>query len=132
MSKTIQFHIGMIIAAAFFLLISYLPYKSSVRALQDQHLIEVEIDDVSCRSYKSKSGFYFYYKEKYHHVDILGKSCNGLRDGDSYKLLYDKEGDKFKDLGYALMIRNRLKYYIIFFLLTLIPYPLVYRKFFKK
>ncbi|SFN72199.1 hypothetical protein SAMN05421738_1273 [Algoriella xinjiangensis] len=131
MKNIYQIQLGFIITAIALFIISYIPYNSSVRALENQQEIVVKISEVSCRSAKSVSGFYFFYNNKNYHVKILGKTCYKIHNGDNYKLLYDKKNDQFRDIEHALMIKNRLKYYIIFFLLTIIPYTFIYKILYK-
>ena len=128
MKNVYQIQLGFIITAIFLFIISYIPYNSSVRALENQQKIEVVIDEINCKSAKSVSGFYFYYKNKKYYVDTLGKACSKINKDDKYILLYDSMNDEFRDIEHALMIKNRLKYYIIFFLVTIIPYPLIFKK----
>ena len=127
--KIKEMQIGFIITALFLLIISYIPYNSSVRVLKEKQFVEIIIDEVSCKSYRSTSTVYFYYKEKQYHTKILGKSCEILNDGDKYKLLYDMKTDEFRDYNQALLVKNRLIYYVIFFIMTLIPYNFIWRKF---
>lgn len=132
MSKTIQFHIGMIIAAAFFLLISYLPYKSSVRAIDEKKIFAVSISKKSCYGGKPSNHIYFIKNDKEYKVKVVRSLCFNLNIGDKINVLYDHKDDKYWEPAQATFNVKRLKFFIIFFLLTLIPYPLVYRKFFKK
>ena len=128
MKNVYQIQLGFIITAIFLFIISYIPYNSSVRALENQQKIEVVIDEINCKSAKSVSGFYFYYKNKKYYADTLGKACSKINKDDKYILLYDSMNDEFRDIEHALMMKNRLKYYIIFFLVTIIPYPLIFKK----
>ena len=132
MKNIYQIQLGFIITAIFLFIISYIPYNSSVRALENQQKIEVLIDEIACRNVKSVSLFYFFHNNKKYSVDILGKACTDINNGDKYMLLYDAKNDEFRDIEHSIFIKNNLKYYILFFFITIIPYPLIFKKWFRK